>query len=187
MSIVKFFRHQAKDISFKNLFIIWFEDVFGTLVRYIPGITGWVLRYYFYKLVLKKISGFCYIHTNVRFVHSYNIELGRRIGINYGCQFLGRGGIRIGNNCQFGPYVVVISYDHVYYERDITIDEQGYVYKPIIMEDDVWVGAHAVIMPGVVLKKGTVIGAGAVVTKSTEEYGIYVGNPAQFFKKRNAV
>ena len=56
--------------------------------------------------------------------------------------------------------------------------------KQIIIEDHVWIGANAVIMPGVTLKKGTVVGAGSVVTKDTEEYSVVVGSPARKIRNR---
>jgi len=51
--------------------------------------------------------------------------------------------------------------------------------KAIVIEDDVWIGAGAVIMPGVTLRRGTVVGANAVVTKDTEEYWVVAGVPAR--------
>lgn len=49
----------------------------------------------------------------------------------------------------------------------------------IEIEDDVWIGGNAVICPGVKIKRGSVIAAGSVVTKDTEEFGLYCGNPAK--------
>lgn len=56
--------------------------------------------------------------------------------------------------------------------------------KGIVIEDDVWIGAGVKILDGVTIAKGCVIGANAVVTRSTEAYGIYVGVPAQKIKSR---
>ena len=56
--------------------------------------------------------------------------------------------------------------------------------KSIIVEDDVWIGFGAQVMGGVTLKRGSVIGAGAVVTHDTEEYGVYAGVPARLIKYR---
>ena len=57
--------------------------------------------------------------------------------------------------------------------------------KDIIVEDDVWVGANSIILKGVTLKKGSVIAAGSVVTKSTTPFSLYAGNPAKFIKLLN--
>ena len=58
----------------------------------------------------------------------------------------------------------------------------NHIDKDIIVEDGVWIGANALILPGVTIKKGCVIGAGAVVTKDCEENGLYVGCPAKRVK-----
>ena len=60
-----------------------------------------------------------------------------------------------------------------------------HILKEVIIEDNVWIGTHCVILPGVTIKSGSVIGAGCVVTKDTIENGIYIGIPASLFKMRN--
>jgi acetyltransferase-like isoleucine patch superfamily enzyme len=57
---------------------------------------------------------------------------------------------------------------------------------PIVIEDDVWIGAGAVIMPGIRLRRGTVVGANAVVTRDTEEYSVMIGVPARKIRTRDA-
>ena len=66
------------------------------------------------------------------------------------------------------------------------VDEQLFedVTEPIIIENDVWIGSGAILLPGITVANGTIIGAGSVVTKSTEPYGVYVGNPARLIRKR---
>lgn len=54
----------------------------------------------------------------------------------------------------------------------------------IIIEDDVWIGANSVILPGVTIKKGAVVGAGSVVTKDVPSYAVVCGNPARVIKYR---
>ena len=57
--------------------------------------------------------------------------------------------------------------------------DQGFIYADVVIEDDVWLGANVCINKGVVLKKGSIIGANAVVTKNTEPYSINVGVPSR--------
>ena len=57
--------------------------------------------------------------------------------------------------------------------------------KPVIIGDDVWIGARAIIMPGIVIGRGAVIGAGSVVTKNVDEYAVVAGNPARVIKYRS--
>lgn len=75
---------------------------------------------------------------------------------------------------------------HNYLNKDVTIKNQGMFEKDIVIQDDCWIGFGAQIMPGVTLAKGTVVGAGAIVTKDTTEYGVYVGAPARLIKVRKA-
>lgn len=55
---------------------------------------------------------------------------------------------------------------------------------PVLIEDDVWIGANVIILPGVKISKGSIIGAGSVVTKNVPEYAIVGGNPARVIKYR---
>ena len=58
------------------------------------------------------------------------------------------------------------------------------VKKPIVIDDNAWVASRAIILPGVVIGKAAVVGAGAVVTKDVEPWTVVGGNPAKFIKKR---
>ena len=105
--------------------------------------------------------------------------------INNFASIYGIGGVKIGKNVLIGPGVKIISYQHNYIKKDLIIKSQGLKKEKIVIKDDVWIGANSVILSGVTLKKGSVIGAGSVVTKNTDEYGVYVGIPAKLLKYRN--
>ena len=99
--------------------------------------------------------------------------------------------IKIGNYCSIGPKVIFMGGGEHNYKRISTYPFQSKVYKQktnnpvnhsIIIEDDVWIGYDALIMPGVTIGKGSVIGARAIVTKDVPPYSIYVGN--KVIKKR---
>ena len=101
--------------------------------------------------------------------------------------------LQIGNFCSIAKNVTfILGGNHMYstistYPRHL-IDEfdglDSFSKGPIVIEDDVWIGFGSIILSGVKLSKGTVVGAGSVVTKSTEPYSIVVGNPAKLMKKR---
>lgn len=86
----------------------------------------------------------------------------------------------IGNN------VTIFSSSHVFDRTDIPIQAQGMKsYPPFEIEDDVWIGQNVIIMPKVgKLAKGTIVGAGSVVTKQFPEYSIIGGNPARLIRLR---
>lgn len=102
-------------------------------------------------------------------------------------------GIFIGNNVLLGPRVYIRSANHQFDRSDVPINQQGHQAKnisyqnqiySIVIEDDVWIGANTIILPGVKIGKGAVIGAGSVVTKDIPAAAIAVGSPAKVIKHR---
>lgn len=107
-----------------------------------------------------------------------NITVGKYVFINSGCKFQDQGGITIGNNVLIGHNVVLATINH-----DIHPSQRGNMtLKPIIIEDEVWIGANVTILQGVTIGKGSIVAAGSVVTKSVEPYSIVGGVPAKFIK-----
>lgn len=139
------------------------------------------LRNYFARKVSSGISVTANIEKGAHF--NPNVCVGNRssIGINSELD----GPVWIGNDVMMGPEVVVYTRNHCHDNRDIPMIEQGYEdYKPVIIEDDVWIGRRVIILPGVVIGKGSICGAGAVITKSVEEYSVVAGIPAKIIGKR---
>jgi len=96
----------------------------------------------------------------------------------------GQGGVSIGNDVYTGPMVQFVAVNHVYRDLDRPIREQGITAKGIVIEDDVWLGAGAVVLDGVTIGRGSVIGAGAVVASDIPPYSLAVGTPAKPVKNR---
>ena len=87
-----------------------------------------------------------------------------------------------------GPDCVALTRNHAFMDRSVVIREQGYTEdKPIYIDDDVWIGQRVIILPGVHIARGTVVGAGAVVTKDTVPYSVVGGNPARLLKMRENI
>lgn len=112
------------------------------------------------------------------------VRIGADSAVNNYSVINGAGGVEIGDHVLIGPNVQIVSYQHAYADPDTVIGRQELVYKPIVIEDDVWIGASAVILAGVRIGKGSVIGAGSVVTKSCEPYSVMAGVPARKIKQR---
>ncbi len=104
--------------------------------------------------------------------------------INPGCILYGHGGLDIGSNVRIAAYTVIVPANHVFEQQDKLIREQGLTMKGVKIGDDVWLGTRVTVTDGVEIAQGCVIGAGAVVTESTEPYGVYVGVPARLVKFR---
>ncbi len=95
------------------------------------------------------------------------------------------GPIQIGNNVIFAQNIVASALNHEYRDINLPINQQKTITKPIIIEDDCWIAANAVITSGVTIGKHSVVAAGAVVTKSFPPYSIVAGNPAKLIKQYN--
>lgn len=89
------------------------------------------------------------------------------------------GTITIGDDVLFGPNVVVRASDHVFADRDRPIRQQGHTGGTIVIEDDVWLASSVVVTTDVVIGRGAVVAAGAVVTKDVEPWTVVAGVPAQ--------
>lgn len=178
--IRKFF----KSVSIRQVFVLFLEEYAAWLFRYIPGFEGFFLRYVFYKILCKRIEPFPFIFSGVFLQHSYGIEIGRNFNANRGVHMYGRGGIKIGDYVLIGPNVIITSSQHRYDIKGTPILFQGHEKKEIVIGNDVWIGANAVILPGVTIGEGTIIGAGAVVTSDTEPYSIVGGVPARKIGER---
>jgi len=114
------------------------------------------------------------------------ISIGDNCRINEGARLCN---VRIGNNVLIARGHVFIGALHRYDDISIPMVEQepkgdDKWGDPTIVEDDVWIGINVVILPGVKISKGCIIGAGSIVTKNTEPYGVYVGNPARLLRIR---
>lgn len=84
-----------------------------------------------------------------------------------------------------GPYCLIYTSNHCMDRVDVPMWRQGFTeVRPVVIEDDVWIGARVTLLPGVHIGRGSVIGAGSVVTKDVPAYSIVGGNPARVLKYR---
>lgn len=122
-----------------------------------------------------------FIETGIQFDYGYNIHIGNRFYGNYHLTLLDTCPITIGDNCYLGPdvglYTPVHPIDPKQREEDIELG------KPITIGNNVWMGGHITILPGVKIGDNDVIGAGTVVTKSFGPNVIIVGNPGHVIRK----
>jgi acetyltransferase-like isoleucine patch superfamily enzyme len=93
------------------------------------------------------------------------------------------GPVNIGKNVIFAQNIVASGLNHEYRDVNVPIHQQKIIVAPIIIEDDCWIAANAVITAGVTIGKHSVIAAAAVVTKNVPPYSVAAGNPAKVIKK----
>jgi maltose O-acetyltransferase len=156
-------------------FYLGFLDVMGRL----PGRLGAKGR----GSWLRRSAGHCGEGVNIlpgAFVGSpERLSIGANSGIGFACYLSCSGGLTIGERVLMGPYVMVYTSNHVWNPKLGTYYKQGETMAPVVIEDDVWLGAGCVILPGVTLARGTTVAAGAVVTKDTQAASIVGGVPAR--------
>lgn len=127
----------------------------------------------------KKIN----IEKNANFGFGKGISLGDYSGLGVNCYV--RGPLEIGAYVNMGPDVRILTINHNTERTDIPMKGQGSLPpRKVTICDDVWIGARVIILPGVTIGKGSIIGAGAVVTKDVPEYAVMGGVPAKVIKYR---
>lgn len=115
-----------------------------------------------------------------------HIVMGNRCSVNPFSLLNGYGGLRIGNDVRVASHCVILSSSHRYEDAAIAVQAQGVSARPTQIEDDVWIGAHAVIVGGVCVGAHSIIGAGAVVVTDIPPYSIAAGVPARVIRVRNS-
>lgn len=140
----------------------------------LSGIKGQVLRIFGAKL-----------GKNIYFKPGINIKFPWYLTIGDDC-WIGEGAwidnlvpVTIGSNVCISQAAYLCTGNH-----DWSDVGMGYKLGEITVEDGAWVGTHAIVCPGLTVATHSIVSAGAVLTRSTEPYGIYAGNPATFLKKR---
>jgi acetyltransferase-like isoleucine patch superfamily enzyme len=91
--------------------------------------------------------------------------------------------ITIGRNVQIGPHCYITDFDHALkVHQDNAIHRSQKVYKAVVIKDNAWIGAGAIILKGVTIGSNAVIGAGSVVTKDVPDNALFAGNPAKLIR-----
>ncbi|QFG69777.1 acyltransferase [Ornithinimicrobium pratense] len=111
------------------------------------------------------------------------ISLGDRSGLGVDADI--HGPVSIGNDVMMGPRCTILTRNHHIGDVTRPMSTQGFgEYEPVVIEDDVWIGANVTIMPGVTVRTGSVLAAGAVVVRDVPPYTIVGGVPAVVLRDR---
>ena len=113
------------------------------------------------------------------FVTGRQVRIGEHSVVNRGCYLDGRVPLTIGNNVAISHQTLIQTLTHDPHSPDFAT-----LQRPVVIGDHVWIGARALICPGVTIGEGAVIGAGAVVTRDVPPYSIAAGNPARVIGQR---
>jgi len=136
----------------------------------------------------------CYVGRHVELGPTGTVRIGTDTSIQDRCILLGE--ISIGRYCRFAPNIYASSGRH-YFDLQPTWliqDQDQHVardpalaarhHRPVVVEDDCWLGINSVLLPGITLGKGAVIGAGSIVSRDVEPYTVVAGCPARLIRKR---
>jgi acetyltransferase-like isoleucine patch superfamily enzyme len=138
-----------------------------------------IVRRAFYRLAGIAIGEGSTIHTGARFYKPTNISIGKDTIIGEDVILDGRGPLYIGDHVDFATGVMVYNSQH-----DLESNDFHATIEPVKIEDYVFVGPRAIILPGVTIGKGAVVAAGAVVTKDIKPFEIVGGVPAKVIGER---
>jgi maltose O-acetyltransferase len=179
-------RLAAKSRSSINYFLHWL--LYHLLARHLPasfapgGVVWEKIRYW----VCRPLFAYCGQNVNVDHGatfgrHTVSIGTNSSIGMNAS---VGSGTI-IASNVMMGPEVLIYTQNHITSRVDIPMVQQGFTEcAPVRIGDDVWIGARVIILPGVTIGSGSVLGAGAVISRDVPPYAVVVGNPGRVVRYR---
>lgn len=192
-----------------NYLVMEFWEWLDAMTACIPGRIGRLWRGVYWRMRLKRLGRKPSIGLGFRVLGPENISIGRQL-YSTGQTFLAAekgsilihdsvafnnnvhvnaslgGEIEIGSHTMIGPNCVLRASDHVFDDPDLPIQFQGHTGGSIVLEEDVWLGANVVVVSGVRIGKGSVVAAGAVVTKDVEPGSVVGGVPARLIKMRDA-
>lgn len=146
------------------------------------GLRVWLLKTWIFEKTGIGIS----VGDGVFFSGNKSIRCNDHVCFGEGCRIYAGGGITIGSHVMISPYVTMITANHRY-TTQFSPESHSDEFKPIWIKDDVWIGERALILPGVTIGRGSIVGAGAVVTKDVPDHAVVGGNPAKVLKLRSAL
>ena len=148
------------------------------LVAHIPS---HFIRLAFYRYIMGfQLEKGVAIHLGGRFDCAQGLTIGTNSVVNENCRLDPRGGVKIGSNVSISSEVIILTGDH-----DLKASDFRGRSRPVIIEDYVFIGTRVMILPGVTLRRGAVIAAGAVVNRDVKSLDVVGGVPARSIGTRN--
>jgi len=141
------------------------------------------LRRWICSPLFKKVGRNINIQKGAYFHTGSEIEIGDNSDLGINCRIYGQ--VVIGNDVMMAPDVIIMTSNHNFDRLDTPMRNQGdAAVRPVVIGNDVWIGTRVLILPGVHIGNGSILAAGAVVTKNVPDFAIVGGNPARIIKFR---
>lgn len=173
-----FLEHLYKELPYKKRL-----KMFGKQ-RSKSGYLALGIRYATLRALANYIGDNVRICEDVYIYHPENLQIGSNVSIWPLTYIECSGGVTIGNDVSIAHGCTIMSEEHNYDKKELPIKDQGLRVAPVVIEDNCWIGAKAVILSGVIIGSGSIVGAGAVVTKNIPRNSVAVGVPAKVIKVR---
>ncbi|EER3793371.1 acyltransferase [Escherichia coli] len=145
----------------------------------VPTKIGVLLRYVVVKSMSRNIGDNVYIGRYVILKNIKKLHIGNNVSIHEFCYIDAVGSITIGDNVSIAHNSSIISFEHTWSDTSVPIKYNKIITKPIIIEDDVWIGCGVRILSGSYVSKRSILAAGTVFKLSGEKNSIYVGMPSK--------
>ena len=155
-----------------------------TFFRDTKGYKGLGIRYILLKSITKECGDNVSIHPGVYLLNAEGLKIGNNVSIHPMCYLDACGGIEIGNDVSIAHGVSVLSFEHLFSNKEVCIKDQGISLRKVVIENNVWVGAKATITGGKRIGTGSIIGAGSIITHDVPKYVVVAGVPAKIIKNR---
>ncbi len=178
---------QGKELSFSQVLqkaqvrinSIWLELVTGFLWWGVGEVPSHFIRRFFYRASGMTVGSGSSLHMRLRIYDPRGVSIGEDTIIGERVVLDGRAPLTIGNHVDIATGAMIYNSQH-----DIKSSDFQAVELPVMIEDYVFIGPNAIILPGVTLGRGCVVGAGAVVTKDVLEMTVVGGVPAKLISER---
>ncbi len=160
----------------------FFRKIYS-FAKYLPGrhpnAYGCKIRAAVLRRLARKFGSRTCVLPNAIIARPENLEVGDDTGIGAGSFISCTDRVCIGDRVLMGPEVMIFTSNHVWNAELKSYFKQGETTNPVIVEDDVWLGARCILLPSVTIGRGSTVAAGAVVTKSIPPFSVAAGVPAK--------
>ena len=161
--------------------LVWIL-VWNCCAKWMPYFIGRRWRRFILHCFGLKDEGYISFYPSVKIWAPWNVEMGSFVAIDDDVNLYSAEKIRIGTKVAISREAFICTASH-----DISLPNRPLITKPIIICDGVWIGARAIVLPGVKIGEGAVVAAGAVVTHDVPAWAVVGGNPAKVIKRRELI
>lgn len=154
-------------------------------IKYILKAKKWVgTKYWTYRVRRRSYKAGGNLRVNGPSIVTGKTYLGSNVNFN-GMEISGGGQVFVGNNFHSGPGCLMISQNHNFNSGNAIPYDSTYIYKDIVIKDNVWLGSRVIVLGGVTIGEGAIIQAGSCVVSDIPDYAIAGGHPARVFAYRD--